>query len=198
MDLQPKRSQSRLYTDDDYDTDRSPTDPPQQHQLQQEHNNQLPAIQCDFDAASHEINARVACQRELELLHRDLEDLNGIFHRLHGAVAEQGEAVTQVEQQVDDSHSSVVTAEKQLRQALTYKKAMYPMAGALLGTCLGGPVGMLAGLKMGGLAAVGCGILGFTGGAVIKNSEQQQVLHEGNVDGGLEAIPVVDGDRKND
>ena len=37
---------------------------------------------------------------------------------------------------------------------------MYPMAGAILGTCLGGPVGFLAGVKIGGLAAVGGSIFG--------------------------------------
>ena len=37
---------------------------------------------------------------------------------------------------------------------------IYPLAGAFLGTCLGGPVGFLAGVKIGGLAAVGGGILG--------------------------------------
>ena len=30
----------------------------------------------------------------------------------------------------------------------------YPLAGAFLGTCLGGPVGLLAGVKIGGIAAV--------------------------------------------
>ena len=30
-----------------------------------------------------------------------------------------------------------------------------PMIGALMGMCLGGPVGILAGVKIGGLAAVG-------------------------------------------
>ena len=37
---------------------------------------------------------------------------------------------------------------------------IYPMAGAFFGTCLGGPVGLLAGVKIGGLAAVGGSILG--------------------------------------
>ena len=37
---------------------------------------------------------------------------------------------------------------------------LYPVAGAFLGSCLGGPVGFLAGVKIGGLAAVGGGILG--------------------------------------
>ena len=30
----------------------------------------------------------------------------------------------------------------------------YPVAGAVLGSCLGGPVGLLAGVKFGGLASV--------------------------------------------
>ena len=34
------------------------------------------------------------------------------------------------------------------------------MAGAVLGTCLGGPVGFLAGVKIGGLAAVGGSLFG--------------------------------------
>ena len=40
------------------------------------------------------------------------------------------------------------------------RSKVYPMAGALLGTCLGGPVGFLAGVKIGGLAAVGGSIFG--------------------------------------
>lgn len=37
---------------------------------------------------------------------------------------------------------------------------VYPMAGALLGTFVGGPVGLLAGVKIGGLAAIGGSIFG--------------------------------------
>ena len=40
------------------------------------------------------------------------------------------------------------------------KNAVYPVAGALLGTCLGGPVGLLAGVKIGGLAAIGGSVFG--------------------------------------
>ena len=46
------------------------------------------------------------------------------------------------------------------RTAFSTSKA-YPMAGAVLGTCLGGPVGFLAGVKIGGLAAVGGSIFGL-------------------------------------
>ena len=48
-----------------------------------------------------------------------------------------------------------------------------PMIGALMGMCLGGPVGILAGVKIGGLAAVGGSILGYTGASVV--SEQKEL-----------------------
>lgn len=47
-----------------------------------------------------------------------------------------------------------------LVRAARYKAAVYPLAGALLGGCLGGPVGLIAGIKLGGLAAFGCGVIG--------------------------------------
>lgn len=83
--------------------------------------------------------------------------------------------MNQAAQHVEETQIAVIQGESSLRQALRYKKAMYPMCGALIGTCLGGPIGMVAGLKAGGLAAIGCGILGFTGGSAIKNSEQGTV-----------------------
>ena len=48
-----------------------------------------------------------------------------------------------------------------------------PLAGAMFGLCLGGPVGLLAGVKLGGFAAVGGSILGYTGASVIK--EQREI-----------------------
>lgn len=42
------------------------------------------------------------------------------------------------------------------------------MTGAIVGTCVGGPLGLIAGLKVGGLAALGCGVLGYVGGKFIK------------------------------
>ena len=41
--------------------------------------------------------------------------------------------------------------------------AAIPMAGAVLvGTCLGGPVGLLAGLKIGAFAGIGGSLLGYS------------------------------------
>ena len=46
-----------------------------------------------------------------------------------------------------------------------------PLVGAMFGLCLGGPVGLLAGAKLGGVAAVGGSILGYAGASVIKEQK---------------------------
>ena len=40
------------------------------------------------------------------------------------------------------------------------KFAMFPLAGALIGGTVGGPIGLVAGAKLGGLAALGGGVIG--------------------------------------
>ena len=54
------------------------------------------------------------------------------------------------------------------------------MAGAILGTCLGGPVGFLAGVKIGGLAAIG--------GSVFGKRSQTRSLFERRDFGGLRTL----------
>lgn len=132
----------------------------------------IPEIQTEFKLSEHQLRSREACLTELENLHREIADLHGIFNRLHDTVEIQGETIEVVAENVEVTQVQVEQGARSLRAALSYKKAMYPMCGALIGTCLGGPVGLLAGMKVGGLAAVGCGILGFTGGSAIKNKEE--------------------------
>lgn len=62
-----------------------------------------------------------------------------------------------------------------MAKAAKFKAAMYPITGALIGTCIGGPVGLLAGLKIGGLAALGGTVLGFAGGSGLKKWQQTAV-----------------------
>ena len=57
------------------------------------------------------------------------------------------------------SVENVENTRREQRDSFSTAK-VYPMAGAVLGTCLGGPVGFLAGVKIGGLAAVGGSIFG--------------------------------------
>lgn len=65
-----------------------------------------------------------------------------------------------IENNVDIALDNVIEGNSYLAQAAKLKSGMYPLAGAVIGTCIGGPVGLVAGVKIGGLAAVGCSILG--------------------------------------
>lgn len=96
-----------------------------------------------------------------------------MFKKFDETVHVQKDNVNVIEENIEVTHENVIQGESNLRTALKYKKAIYPLAGALLGSCIGGPVGFFVGLKAGGLAAVGCGILGFTGGTVLKKHEDQ-------------------------
>lgn len=121
------------------------------------------------------MRSREACLNEFENLQREIEDIQELFVKLNGSVVEQKDDVEAVENNVVETQEHVEAAEKSLRQALKYKKAMYPLCGAVLGFCVAGPVGMVTfGLKAGSLAAVGCGILGATGGTVLKNKEEPE------------------------
>lgn len=61
-------------------------------------------------------------------------------------------------------------------QAAKYKLAALPVAGAVIGGVVGGPIGLLAGFKVAGIAAaLGGGILGFTGGKLIQKRKQKMI-----------------------
>lgn len=133
----------------------------------------LPQIQAHYSNDEQQLRSREACLHEFENLQREIEDIHDIFHKLNGEVMEQGNDIVHIEENVEVAKVDVAEAEKSLKQALSYKKAMYPLCGAVLGFCIAGPVGLVAfGLKAGSVAAVGCGILGATGGAVMKNQEE--------------------------
>ncbi|XP_031640507.1 syntaxin-17 [Contarinia nasturtii] len=172
LDLQLKKSIPKPigqntnynYSDDNNDNNR---------ELELEH---LPQIQTEFQLNEHQLRSREACLTEFENLQREIEDIQELFVKLNGSVVEQKADVQIVEDNVVEAQVHVEEAEKSLRQALTYKKAMYPLCGAILGFCVAGPVGMVAfGLKAGGLAAVGCGVLGATGGTVLKNKQEPEL-----------------------
>lgn len=151
----------------------------------------LPQIQTEFEMNEHQLRSREACLIEFENLQREIEDIQDLFVKMNGNIVQQKDDVQAVENNVVEAQVHVEEAEKSLRQALTYKKAMYPLCGAILGFCVAGPVGMVAfGLKAGSLAAVGCGVLGATGGTVLKN--KQELETDATVDPTIENGAAID------
>jgi syntaxin 17 len=65
-----------------------------------------------------------------------------------------------IENNVEVAAENVKEGTSHLARAARYTATLYPVAGAVLGGCLGGPVGLIAGVKLGGLAALGCGVIG--------------------------------------
>lgn len=137
----------------------------------------LVQLQVDYNNFEHQLETRKACLQQFETLQREVEDLHCMFKTVSELVHDQGERVDIVSDNADEALENTQLAEGQLRKALSYKKAMYPLVGALVGTCMGGPIGLLIGAKAGGVAAIGCGILGFTGGSVLKSNDV--VVHDG-------------------
>ncbi|XP_053570452.1 syntaxin-17 isoform X2 [Bombina bombina] len=66
-----------------------------------------------------------------------------------------------------------------LVHAVQYKLSVLPVAGALIGGVVGGPIGLLAGFKVAGIAAaLGGGVLGFTGGKLIQRKKETIIKTE--------------------
>ncbi|XP_029445774.1 syntaxin-17 isoform X2 [Rhinatrema bivittatum] len=72
--------------------------------------------------------------------------------------------------------NSLVTEFCEMVHAAKYKLAVLPVAGALIGGVVGGPIGLLAGFKVAGIAAaLGGGVLGFTGGKLIQKKKEKMI-----------------------
>ncbi|XP_053672531.1 syntaxin-17 [Anopheles nili] len=129
----------------------------------------VPQITSSYNMEEHEIRQREECLRQMEHLQSEMEDIQELYQKVHELVHEQGETVTKVEENIDATQIHVEAGVTALQKALAYKKAVYPLAGAFLGTCIGGPIGLVVGLKAGGLAALGGGLVGFASGKFIKD-----------------------------
>lgn len=118
-----------------------------------------------------ELERQKTCLHAWNNLQEDIHQLQELFLEFNKIVDDQKESVNAVENIIEETNVNVEEGEKFLSKAARYKVAAYPLVGALLGTCIGGPVGLIAGVKVGGLAALGCGILGFTGASFLKKRE---------------------------
>ncbi|XP_020392447.2 syntaxin-17 [Rhincodon typus] len=128
----------------------------------------LPQIPQDQDAAE-----------SWEKLEEDLIDLSNLVNEFSQLLHTQQEKIDSIEDHVSTAAENVEEGTKNLAKAAKYKLAMLPVAGALIGGAMGGPIGLLAGFKIVGVAAaVSGGILGFTGGRLLLKKQQQTIDQE--------------------
>ncbi|XP_072317289.1 syntaxin-17 [Eucyclogobius newberryi] len=119
---------------------------------------QLPAIPADEIAAE-----------SWENLEEDLRELSGLVTEFSLLVHSQQEKIDNIEDNVNTAAVNVEEGTRSLGKAVGYKLAVLPIAGALLGGVIAGPLGLLAGFKAAGVvAAVGGGALGFAGGNAVQ------------------------------
>ncbi|XP_041649160.1 syntaxin-17 [Cheilinus undulatus] len=112
-------------------------------------------------------------------LEEDLKELCGLVTEFSLLVHSQQEKIDSIEDNVNTAAANVEEGTKSLGKAVGYKLAVLPVAGALLGGVIGGPLGLLAGFKAAGVAAaLGGGALGFAGGNLVQKHRKAQVdLH---------------------
>ncbi|KAK7885940.1 hypothetical protein WMY93_025561 [Mugilogobius chulae] len=120
------------------------------------------------DAASLEKMMR--SQQSPGNLEEDLRELGGLVTEFSLLVHSQQEQIDNIEDNVNMAAANVEEGTRSLGKAVGYKLAVLPLAGALLGGVIAGPLGLLAGFKAAGVAAaVGGGALGFAGGTWSKS-----------------------------
>lgn len=111
-----------------------------------------------------------------ETLEADLIELSQLVTEFSLLVNSQQEKIDSIEDHVNTAAVNVEEGTKNLGKAAKYKLAALPVAGALIGGVVGGPIGLLAGFKVAGIAAaLGGGVLGFTGGKLIQRRKQKMM-----------------------
>ncbi|KAK2490612.1 hypothetical protein MC885_002685 [Smutsia gigantea] len=111
-----------------------------------------------------------------ETLEADLIELSQLVTDFSVLVNSQQEKIDSIEDHVNRAAVNVEEGTKNLGKAAKYKLAALPVAGALIGGVVGGPIGLLAGFKVAGIAAaLGGGVLGFTGGKLIQRRKQKMM-----------------------
>lgn len=148
----------------------------------------LTQLQIKVSVDELKLQQKEECLRDVEKLHTDIQDLHTAYGSLHQMVVEQKENVDIVEENVESAHENVNTGARHVLTAARLKASIYPLTGAIVGTCVGGPLGLLAGLKVGGIAALGCGVMGFVGGKFLKKQKLDEPALETSIEAPQENI----------
>lgn len=113
-------------------------------------------LQQEYD----DILCREACLTAWDSLQTDIQELHELFVSFDKIVQEDKETVQNIQDNIEETEINVIKGYKNVKLAARYKAALYPLTGAVIGTCVAGPIGLLAGLKIGGLSAMAGGFLG--------------------------------------
>lgn len=131
------------------------------------------SLQIDEEQLSEEqIRQRDSCLKSWETLQDEVQDLHEIFVKFQQVIDTQKDTVNTIDKNVEAVALNVETGTATLANAERLKTVWYPIVGAVIGGCIAGPIGLVTGLKVGGLAFLSGTALGFTGGRILKKKKE--------------------------
>jgi len=131
-------------------------------------------VQISRSASLEEVEKQEQCLKSWENLQTEVQDIHQLFEEFSLMVQQQKEKTDEIEDSAEEALENVKEGASHIARAAQYRATVYPIAGAVIGGCLGGPIGLIAGMKLGGLAAVSCGFIGFAGGQLLKRKQQAE------------------------
>ncbi|KAL1518000.1 hypothetical protein ABEB36_001690 [Hypothenemus hampei] len=141
-------------------------------------------IQIQDDLQDLQLKQEQARLNGVQEIQQKSEDLLEIQKNLHKFVKDQGEQVEEVVNNVDTAQDNINSGFRSIVKANKMNKfnvVAYPATGAFVGTLLGGPIGLLAGFKVGGLVSLGCAVAGYAGGKLLRRQKDLDVTEADHV-----------------
>lgn len=125
-----------------------------------------------------QVQAAKSKYESLNFLHKELLEINALIKQFSRFIFRQKEAVDTIQEHIEQAKENALIGTVYLKKASDYKAATLPIAGAVIGGLILGPVGALAGLKiLGSVACLASGsIIGY--GAGVKLKKRQLALNE--------------------
>lgn len=112
---------------------------------------------------------RVEEALEVEAKTQEIKELFVLFQKY---VEEQAPVIDMIADNVEFSEHQVEIAAENITSASNhkkkYKKIMYPAVGGLFGACVLGPVGLIAGIKIGAVAAFSGAVFGYASIKILR------------------------------
>ncbi|KAM8826200.1 syntaxin-17 isoform 1-T3 [Synchiropus picturatus] len=123
-----------------------------------------------------EIPADECAYESWDNLEENLKELSDLITTFSQCVHSQQEKIDSIEDNVNTAAANVEDGTRSLGKAVGYNLAILPVAGALLGGVIAGPLGLLAGFKVAGVAAaLGGGALGYASGNIVQKHRRSHL-----------------------